>query len=103
MRFDTLSINRSALSYKTASDSYLGMSQNAKKLGLKEEQTIEKNESRYDLDGTLKEEHLPIGSSERAKKKEEELKRQKQTDLSQLAEDALKAQENEVIRKLGEL
>jgi hypothetical protein len=51
------------------------MSQNAKKLGLKEEQTIEKNESRYDLDGTLKEEHLPIGSSERAKKKEEELEK----------------------------
>jgi hypothetical protein len=48
------------------------MSENAKKLGLKEEQTIEKNESRYDLDGTLKEEHLPIGSLEKAKKKEEE-------------------------------
>jgi hypothetical protein len=69
MKLESLGFSRSVLSYKTASDSYLKMSQNAKKLGLKEEQTIEKNESRYDLDGTLKEEHLPLGSSERAKKK----------------------------------
>jgi hypothetical protein len=48
------------------------MSEDAQKLGLKEEQTISKNESRYDLDGTLKEEHLPIGSLERSKKKEKD-------------------------------
>ena len=75
MKLESLGFSRSVLSYKTASDSYLKMSQNAKKLGLKEEQTIEKNESRYDLDGTLKEEHLPLGSSERTKKKEEELEK----------------------------
>ncbi len=40
---------------------------------------------------------------EELKKKEEEQKMQEQTDLTQLAEDALKAQENEVIRKLEEL
>jgi len=57
--------------YRNASDSYLKMSEDAKKLGLKEEQTIKKNESRYDLDGTLKEEHLPFGSLERSRKKEE--------------------------------
>ena len=72
MKLDNLTFDRNAYSGRYSTNSYLKMSQNAKDLGLKEEQTIEKNESRYDLDGTLKEEHLPIGSSERAKKKEEE-------------------------------
>ncbi len=58
--------------YRNTANSYLGMSKNAQKLGLKEEQTIDKNESRYDLDGTLKEEQLPIGSLERSKKEKEE-------------------------------
>ncbi len=64
-------LSQSIFNYKNAANSYLKMSDNAKKLGLKDEQTISKNESRYDLDGTLKEEHLPIGSPEREKKKEE--------------------------------
>jgi len=64
-------LSQSIFNYKNAANSYLKMSDNAKKLGLKDEQTIGKNESRYDLDGTLKEEHLPIGSPEREKKKEE--------------------------------
>lgn len=68
---DILNINSRFATYKNASDSYLRVSEDAKKLGLKEDQTIEKNESRYDLDGTLKEEHLPVGSLERSKKKEE--------------------------------
>jgi len=68
---ERFNLNHGISLYKNATDSYLRMSEHAKKLGLKEEQTIEKNESRYDLDGTLKEEQLPIGSPERAKKKEE--------------------------------
>lgn len=68
---DMLNISSRFTAYRNASDSYLRVSEDAKKLGLKEDQTIEKNESRYDLDGTLKEEHLPIGSLERSKKKEE--------------------------------
>jgi hypothetical protein len=71
MMIDRSTLNHGVLSYRNAADSYLKMSDNAKKLGLKEEQTVDRNESRYDLDGTLKEEHLPIGSPERAKKKEE--------------------------------
>jgi len=68
---DKNTISQSIFNYKNAANSYLKMSDNAKKLGLKDEQTISRNESRYDLDGTLKEEHLPIGSPEREKKKEE--------------------------------
>mgnify|MGYP007101877821 CR=1 FL=1 len=68
---ERFNLNQGISSYRNAADSYLRMSEHAKKLGLKEEQTIDKNESRYDLDGTLKEEQLPIGSPERAKKKEE--------------------------------
>jgi hypothetical protein len=71
MMLDKNTISQSIFNYKNAANSYLKMSDNAKKLGLKDEQTISKNESRYDLDGTLKEEHLPIGSPERTKKKEE--------------------------------
>jgi hypothetical protein len=71
MMIERFNLNHGISLYKNATDSYLRMSEHAKKLGLKEEQTIEKNESRYDLDGTLKEEQLPIGSPERAKKKEE--------------------------------
>ena len=72
MTLDALRLSSSISSYRSAANSYLKVSEDAKKLGLKEEQTIGKNESRYDLDGTLKEEHLPIGSLEKAKKKEEE-------------------------------
>ncbi len=72
MTLDALKLNHSISNYRNAANSYLKMSEDAQKLGLKEEQTIQKNESRYDLDGTLKEEHLPIGSLEKAKKKEEE-------------------------------
>ncbi len=72
MTLDALRLNNSISIYRNAAISYLKVSEDAKKLGLKEEQTIQKNESRYDLDGTLKEEHLPIGSLEKAKKKEEE-------------------------------
>ena len=70
MMIERFNLNQGISSYRNAADSYLRMSRHANKLGLKEEQTIEKNESRYDLDGTLKEEQLPIGSLERAKKKE---------------------------------
>ena len=72
MTLGALKLNNSISNYRNAANSYLKMSEDAQKLGLKEEQTIKKNESRYDLDGTLKEEHLPIGSLEKAKKKEEE-------------------------------
>ena len=72
MTLDALKLNNSISVYRNAANSYLKMSEDAQKLGLKEEQTVHKNESRYDLDGTLKEEHLPIGSLEKAKKKEEE-------------------------------
>ncbi len=72
MTLDTLRISAGISMYRNTADSYLGLSKNAQQLGLKEEQTIEKNESRYDLDGTLKEEQLPIGSLERSKKEKEE-------------------------------
>ena len=72
MTLDALKLTNSISVYRNAANSYLGVSEDAQKLGLKEEQTIQKNESRYDLDGTLKEEHLPIGSLEKAKKKEED-------------------------------
>ena len=72
MTLDYLRYSAGISMYRNTADSYLGMSKNAQKLGLKEEQTIEKNESRYDLDGTLKEEQLPIGSLERSKKEKEE-------------------------------
>jgi hypothetical protein len=72
MTLDALKFNNSISNYRNAANSYLKMSEDAQKLGLKEEQTIQKNESRYDLDGTLKEEHLPIGSLEKAKKQKED-------------------------------
>lgn len=72
MTLEALKLHSNVSTYRNAQNSYLRMSEDAKKLGLKEEQTVQKNESRYDLDGTLKEEHLPIGSLEKAKKKEEE-------------------------------
>lgn len=72
MTLDSVRISAGISLYRNTADSYLGMSKNAQKLGLKEEQTIGKNESRYDLDGTLKEEQLPIGSLERSKKEKEE-------------------------------
>lgn len=80
MTLEALKINTNVSSYRNAQNSYLRMSEDAKKLGLKEEQTVQKNESRYDLDGTLKEEHLPIGSLEKSKKKEEEAEKLGLTD-----------------------
>jgi hypothetical protein len=104
MKLDNLTIDRNAYSSRLNANSYLGMSQNAKKLGLKEEQTIEKNESRYDLDGTLKEEHLPIGSKERARKKEEEAEKLglKQKSDKDDKEKTDKADSKDKLLKLGE-
>lgn len=76
MRLDALRTNTDISVYnRNAANSYLKMSEDAKKLGLKDEQTVKGNESRYNLDGTLKEEHLPIGAAktEKAKEEEEEL------------------------------
>jgi hypothetical protein len=72
MTLDSIRVSAGISMYRNTAYQHLGMSKNAQKLGLKEEQTIEKNESRYDLDGTLKEEQLPIGSLERSKKEKEE-------------------------------
>jgi hypothetical protein len=92
MTLEALKINHSISMYRNAANSYLKVSENAQKLGLKEEQTIQKNESRYDLDGTLKEEHLPIGSLEKAKKKEEEAEKFGFLTEKQKAEKAEKAE-----------
>ena len=101
MTLDALKLNHSISNYRNAANSYLKMSEDAQKLGLKEEQTIKKNESRYDLDGTLKEEHLPIGSLEKAKKKEEEaeklgldIKKNDKTDKTEKAEKTDKTEGN---------
>ena len=99
MTLDALKLNQSISNYRNAANSYLKVSDDAKKLGLKEEQTIKKNESRYDLDGTLKEEHLPIGSLEKAKKKEEEAEKlgleTKKDDKTEEAEKAEKTDKTE--------
>jgi hypothetical protein len=97
MTLDALRLNNSISTYRNAAISYLKVSEDAQKLGLKEEQTIQKNESRYDLDGTLKEEHLPIGSLERTKKKEEEAEKlgiHKKDDKSEKADKTDKTEGN---------
>jgi hypothetical protein len=108
MTLEALKINTNVSAYRNAQNSYLRMSEDAKKLGLKEEQTVQKNESRYDLDGTLKEEHLPIGSLEKAKKKEEEaeklglsLNKDDKTDKTDFTGKDEKLEKLEKLEKIG--
>jgi len=97
MMIERLNLNHGISSYRNAANSYLRMSEHAQKLGLKEEQTIEKSKSRYDLDGTLKEEQLPIGSPERARKKEEDEKKKgiSGTDSAEKENDVFKSDKTE--------
>ena len=63
MKLDALRTNTNISAYRYAADSYLRASENARKIGLKDEQTVKGNESRYELDGTLKEEYSTIGKT----------------------------------------
>lgn len=56
--------------YQNAANSYLKASEDAKKLNLRDEQTVGKAESRYDLDGKLKEEHCPVAMPKTEKEKD---------------------------------
>lgn len=69
MKLDAVRTNSNISAYsRNAADSYLRVSDNARKLGLKDEQTVNGNESRYELDGTLKEEYSPIGMANKPEK-----------------------------------
>lgn len=56
--------------YQNAANSYLKASEDAKKLNLRDEQTVGKADSRYDLDGKLKEEHCPVAMPKTEKEKD---------------------------------
>lgn len=69
-----LNANSVISAYQNTASSAPHASEEAKKLGLKDEQTVLKNESRYELDGTLKEEHKLFGApkTDKTEKAEEE-------------------------------
>ncbi len=58
--------------YQNAANSYLKTSEDAKKLNLRDEQVVGNAESRYDLDGTLKEEHQPVAMPKTEREENEE-------------------------------
>lgn len=59
------SVNAPGISaYQNAANSYLKASENAEKLNLTDEQAVGKAESRYNADGTLKEEQKTIGAAQ---------------------------------------
>lgn len=72
MKLDALRTNTNIFAYRNVSDSYLRMSKSAEKLGLRDEQTVVGNKSRYELDGSLKDEHLPIGAPKSTEKTDED-------------------------------
>lgn len=72
MKLDALRTNTNISAYRNVSDSYLRMSKSAEKLGLRDEQTVVGNKSRYELDGSLKDEHLPIGAPKSTEKTDED-------------------------------
>ncbi len=80
MTLGKLQTNSVISAYQNTATQTPHVSEDAKKLGLREEQTVGKNESRYELDGTLKEEHKLFKKSE-AEKAEEAKKAEKTDDL----------------------
>ncbi len=62
MTLGKLQANSVISAYQNSTNQNPHTSEEAKKLGLKDEQTVGKNESRYELDGTLKEEYAPFGA-----------------------------------------
>jgi len=62
MTLGKLQANSVISAYQNSTNQTPHASEEAKKLGLKDEQIVGKNESRYELDGTLKEEYAPIGA-----------------------------------------
>lgn len=62
MTLGKLQANSVISAYQNSTNKTPHASEEAKKLGLKDEQIVGKNESRYELDGTLKEEYAPIGA-----------------------------------------
>lgn len=67
MTLGKLQANSVISAYQNTANQSPHVSEDAKKLGLYDEQIVGKNESRYDLDGTLKEEFKLFGKSETEK------------------------------------
>lgn len=72
MTLGKLQANSVISAYQNTANQTPRVSENAKKLGLRDEQVIGKNENRYELDGTLKEEYKIFGKPETEKTKKAE-------------------------------
>lgn len=72
MTLGKLQANSVISAYQNTASQSPHVSDDAKKLGLKDEQTVGKSESRYELDGSLKEEHQPFGLPKADKSEEAE-------------------------------
>ncbi len=72
MTLGKLQTNSVISAYQNTASQSPHASDDAKKLGLKDEQTVGKSESRYELDGSLKEEHQPLGMPKTEKSEEAE-------------------------------
>lgn len=72
MTFGKLQTNSVISAYQNTASQSPRASEDAKKLGLRDEQTVGKSESRYELDGTLKEEHQPFGMPKTEKSEKSE-------------------------------
>ena len=87
MTLGKLQTNSVISAYQNTASQSPHVSEDAKKLGLREEQTVGKSESRYELDGTIKEEHQPLGlpKTEKTEKSEK----------TELGEDVKKAENDQ--------
>lgn len=72
MTLGKLQANSVISAYQNTASQSPHVSEDAKKLGLRDEQTVGKGESRYELDGSLKEEHQPFGLPKTEKSEEAE-------------------------------
>ena len=72
MTLGKLQANSVISAYQNTASQSPHASEDAKKLGLRDEQTVGKGESRYELDGSLKEEHQPFGLPKNEKSEEAE-------------------------------
>lgn len=72
MALGSIHANSGLSAYQNAANSYLKVSEDARKLNLRDEQTVKNAESRYDLDGKLKDEHRPVAMPKTEKEKDED-------------------------------
>lgn len=72
MTLGKLQTNSVISAYQNTANQTPHVSEDAKKLGLSNEQTVGKSESRYELDGTLKDEHKLFKTSKSEKAEEAE-------------------------------